>query len=97
MCSYCAKGINTSFSLSLCLGDYLKLQLQNGVQMHVQPLLISEKGRHQSPFKLWGFFTPVGTQTCPVIIPLGAWGNMGQKKGQITPSPESLSDEVHQK
>lgn len=76
--SCCAKSINTSFNLSLCPGDYLNLQLQNGLQIHVQPLLISEKGQEQTSLNRGFFFTPVGAQACPFIIPLGAWGNMGE-------------------
>lgn len=56
----------------------------------LQPLLFSKRGQYQFPFKLWGCFTPVGVQTCPFVTPFGAWGNTGEQRGLIAPTPENL-------
>lgn len=57
LCTYFAKSINTYLSLSLCLNGYLNLQMQNAVQIHLQPLLISERDNIRLCLN-WGFFSP---------------------------------------
>lgn len=85
VCSHCDQSINPSVNLSLCLGHYLNLQLQNGVQIHMKPLLVSEKGQYQTPFNLWGFFTPVGAQTCPFTTPLELGETGESRTGRLHP------------